>query len=218
MLKGMEEAEDRDLTTFTEAKEVEITYNPSIPQSTDKQDQSQGQILTNFTQANTLFGADHVEFNNATAADRGKHKAARFIEQVADPATAADEGAVYSKNDPISGLTQLFWRGESSGIIRQLTKLPQTTIANTGTAGGSMTYIDFPFGIRLIMGLTNAFSGNFTVNTPASSGGILGYSCTANDNGTSVNGALDAGGSPPVLQIGTPASISVRYIIITGLA
>lgn len=49
-----------------------MSYNPNIPQSTDPISQSQSQILTNFSQANTAFGIDHT--NLATASNQGFHK------------------------------------------------------------------------------------------------------------------------------------------------
>jgi len=37
-----------------------MSYNASIPQATDLISQSQSQIQTNFSQANTAFGIDHT--------------------------------------------------------------------------------------------------------------------------------------------------------------
>lgn len=121
-----------------------MTYNPNIPQSGDKQDQSQPQILTNFTQANTVFGNEHVPFDDGTAANRGKHTAARFVEQSSDPSTAANEMAFYTK--AVSSVSQFFFRDESSGTIRQVTGLiPSTSVS------GSRTIL-LPSGLRLNFG------------------------------------------------------------------
>lgn len=55
-----------------------MTYSPTIPQPNDLLSQSQGDIQINFSQANSIFQIDHVEFNNATVADRGDHKQITF--------------------------------------------------------------------------------------------------------------------------------------------
>ncbi len=96
-----------------------MTYNAGIPQATDVISESQGQLLTNFTQLNTIFGFDHVTFNDATAADRGKHDQLTLVQAAGDSATAVDENALYSKND--GGNTRLFFRQENNGTVIQLT-------------------------------------------------------------------------------------------------
>ena len=74
-----------------------MTYNPSIPQSTDIPSQSQSQLLTNFTQLNTVFSTNHVAFNNATVANRGKHNDVSLLQQAIEPAAVANEGQLYTK-------------------------------------------------------------------------------------------------------------------------
>jgi hypothetical protein len=207
-----------------------MTFNPDIPQSTDDISQSQGEILTNFDQLNKIFGSnagalqvgDHIAFNDATTANRGKHAKARLIEQAADPATAANERALYTKD--VGGATELFTRDEASGTPRQMTNLPRISPGNTGTAGGTLTYIDTPFYIRMIWGLTNPFSGNRTVITPAGSGSILTYTAIANNASTTVpsvnvTGAIvTTAGPPDTLTIYTNASMSVRWTIWTVIS
>lgn len=114
-----------------------MSYNPNIPQSTDIPSQSQGQMLTNFQQLNTVFDVDHVPFNDGTVSNRGKHDKSTYIDQSSDPTTAADEMAIYSKDDG-SGNTRLFLRQESLGTVVQLTG-PDPTIGSSGStflAGG----------------------------------------------------------------------------------
>lgn len=72
-----------------------MTYNPSIPQSTDLLSQSQGQILTNFTQANTLFSTDHVAFTDNT--NGGEHKKVLFNNIASDPALTSPKTQLYTK-------------------------------------------------------------------------------------------------------------------------
>ena len=156
-----------------------MTFNPNIPQSGDKISQSQSQILTNFSQSNTLFGTDHVTFNDAATADRGKHNKTTLIEQSVDPATAANEMAIYTK--AVSAVTQLFARGESSGTITQLSNLTVNSTANAGTAGGTIRHFDTIWNLRFLMGTTNAFSGTGTVTYPSVFSSVFGFVATAND-------------------------------------
>lgn len=72
-----------------------MTYNPNIPQATDFISQSQAQIQTNFSQADTAFGIDHTAFSVAT--DQGKHKKVTLVEQTTDPAADASGPLVYSR-------------------------------------------------------------------------------------------------------------------------
>jgi len=95
-----------------------MTFNPAIPQPNDLLSISQGDLLTNFSQTNTIFAVNHYEFNHATVADRGKHKFCSFPEQAADPSTAANEIALYTKDN--GGATSLYYREESDGDVHIL--------------------------------------------------------------------------------------------------
>lgn len=96
-----------------------MTYSNAIPQPTDLISISQGDILTNFSQLYTVLAQDHIELDDGTVANRGKHKQVTLPELGADPATAANERAFYAK--AASGVTQLFMRAESNGTVDQLT-------------------------------------------------------------------------------------------------
>lgn len=76
-------------------------------------------MLTNFQQLNTIFDIDHVPFNDATAANRGKHDQSTYIELAVDATTAINEVAVYSKDDG-AGNTRLYLRQESAGTVIQM--------------------------------------------------------------------------------------------------
>lgn len=91
-----------------------MSYNPNIPAASNLISQSQSEIQTNFAQANAIFDIDHVTFNDATSADRGKHRKVTCIE-VSDPVTAANEVDLYAK--AVSGVTRLFFRQENGGSI-----------------------------------------------------------------------------------------------------
>lgn len=93
-----------------------MTFNPSIPASTDLISQSQSQIQTNFSQSNTAFGIDHTAFD--VVSNQGKHKKSTYVEQGADPATAANELAIYSKD--LGAVSTLYLRKESNGTVIQM--------------------------------------------------------------------------------------------------
>ena len=113
-----------------------MSYNPNIPQASDIPSQSQGEMLTNFSQLNTVFDVDHVPFNDGTVSNRGKHDQSTYIELGADPSTAANEVAVYCKD--VGGNSRLFMRQESAGTVIQLSGANPTsgTSGSTFLAGG----------------------------------------------------------------------------------
>jgi len=89
-----------------------MTFDSNIPAANDLLSVSQGDIQTNFSQINTIIAVDHYEFNNATVANRGKHKSV-VLPEAAAIATAADEGALYTKDDGTR--PALYYRQESNG-------------------------------------------------------------------------------------------------------
>ena len=96
-----------------------MTFNPNIPQAANIISQSQGQILTNFNQANTIFDVDHITFDAAVVANRGKHDQSTYVELAVDPATALNEVAVYSKNTGTQ--PEVFYRPELNGTPQRMT-------------------------------------------------------------------------------------------------
>ena len=159
-----------------------MTFNAAIPQSTDLISQSQAQILTNFSQSNTAFGIDHTAFD--VVSNQGKHKKSTYVEQGSDPATLANEMAVYSKD--LSAVTTLYLRKESNGTVIQMsgvdpidaasgcTFLPGGFLIQWGTytlaAPNSTTPVAFATSFSTVYSLT--ITGNNTLNSslPAYSG------------------------------------------------
>jgi hypothetical protein len=114
-----------------------MTYNPAIPQANDIIAQSQSQIQTNFSQADLIFDVNHVTFDDATAADRGKHRQIDFTRLVADPGSDATQLALYEK---LSGTSsELFFQRDNVATVTQLTGGGITAAAwcqfNGNTAG-----------------------------------------------------------------------------------
>lgn len=108
-----------------------MVYNASIPNSSDLLSNSQPQLLENFSQLNTIFQENHVAFDDATAADRGKHTFLSMIDQVAAPTTAINELALYGK--ATGGISTLYMRKESNGTEIQMSG-PDPVAAATGTS------------------------------------------------------------------------------------
>ena len=99
-----------------------MTYTRGEPNRNDQGLASQPKLLANNDGIDDIFGVDHYMFSS-TANDRGKHKGVRFKDQTAigDPTTAADEFALYAKEDSDSEI-ELFVRRPDNGTIYQLTK------------------------------------------------------------------------------------------------
>lgn len=137
-----------------------MTYDPNIPQASDLISQSQSQIQTNFSQADSIFDQDHFTFDDATVADRGKHRQSTYVELGADPTTAADEIALYSKDT--SGSTRLYLRQESAGTVVQMSGRDPTA----GSSGETF----LPGGLLLkwgnIVSASNASTQNFSTPFP----------------------------------------------------
>lgn len=97
-----------------------MSFQPNIPQASDFVSLTQKQALTNYSQIYIQFGFDHVTFDAAEDANRGKHKKLTFPEQSSDPSTDANDYTWYTKND--SGAPELYGRGESDGTVVKWTK------------------------------------------------------------------------------------------------
>lgn len=108
-----------------------MSFDSTKPQATDLLSQSQADLQTNFSQSNTIFGVDHVNFDNslpagAAIADRGKHiplHIKRDAFATASPTTASDEGAVYTKEAAASGRVEAYYRYPSNGAVTQLSAI-----------------------------------------------------------------------------------------------
>lgn len=95
-------------------------YNPSIPQPNDDLSDSQGDILNNFSSANTTFDIDHYTFNNATA-NRGRHKDIHIVTRVGNAGNTSGAYTLFSKDytpDSTGAVadTQLFGITANGGV------------------------------------------------------------------------------------------------------
>jgi len=111
-----------------------MSYQSNVPLGTDAPSASAADFRNNFGQIFTVNGVNHEDFN---AADAGKHKFMQMPEQGSPPATAANEGALYTK--AVSGATQLFFREESNGTERQMTAAFTAASAGEFVLPGGLT-------------------------------------------------------------------------------
>lgn len=175
-----------------------MAYNENIPQATDNPSQSQPQLLANFQEINTAFNLNHADFNTA---DQGKHSFLQMPEQTSAPATAADEGALYSQESSLTAVTELVFRRESNGDEIEFT-------------GGSLStngWTRLPSGILLKWGTINAGAGASSNNFPTGAS-IPVFSAVYNG----VICVEDSSSSPNVFA--TLRSISTTAISVFGSA
>lgn len=162
-----------------------MTYNNSIPQPGDFISQSQSQILTNFSQLYSVFAQDHIEYDDSTATDRGKHKQVTLKELAIKPGTTATEIALYTK--AVSGTTQLFYE-TSTGTEVQMTG--PFTAAQNGHCLLSM-------GLKMVWGRDTVPSGgNTKAVTYVSAFGAAPYSVVTNEYAQTQTGSTARSSGP----------------------
>ena len=142
-----------------------MAYDENTPaNSGEDPSASQPKITANFQAIKTVVEINHEAFNDA---DEGKHKFLQMPDQTSAPATAANEGGLYTKD---STGTNLFFREESSGDELQLTNA--FTAAATGNiiipggirlSWGQVTMTTSPSSTVSPTGITNIYSVQFSV-------------------------------------------------------
>jgi len=131
-----------------------MSYNPNIPQPTDKLSKSQGQILSNFTLSNTYFGVDHSAFNASSR--QGQHNRVSFIGQIPAYVPIALNGITVAAVSNISHYNLYAVENPTGGASSppiQLTNFLCTPVA--GSKGATF----LPGGLMLQWGTENAPAG-----------------------------------------------------------
>lgn len=189
-----------------------MSYNPAIPAANELISVSQGQIQTNFSQANGIFGNDHYAFNAPSNA--GSHKQVTLVAEAA-PSTPVSQVAVYCNT--VSAVTDLFMRRESDGASLQLTGNIMTASGNDGH-GGTYQLFQTPWGLKFFTGTTAAFSGNrnFTLSASVFGGTVYTSQATGYDNGTPTGVYMFLTGGTNAFQLTTAFSIIVKWFVITN--
>ncbi len=116
-----------------------MAFNPNIPVGTDKILKSARQIRANFQAINTAFFDNHVALTeDPTIA--GEHNYLTMREQLLDPATNADQIALYQK--AVSTIPELFFRPNNSQTPIQLT---YPSLNTDSTTTNQYSFIAGPF-------------------------------------------------------------------------
>ena len=113
------------------------------------------------------FGINHLPLTT-TSGQAGYHTLINFASTVSNPNLSAPQSSLYPKL--LAGVAELFFQNNTtSNSARQLTNLTINTVANGGTAGGNIYYIDTPWNIRFYSGQTATIpgSGSRTVVFPS---------------------------------------------------
>lgn len=99
-----------------------MTYNPNIPQTGTRIDQTYNLITTNFGQLNTIFGNDHFTWNDASVPNRGRHKKCTLVAQSAVPSGLASAGIAFTQINPASNINRVdpYYKYDTSGIAAGL--------------------------------------------------------------------------------------------------
>ncbi len=121
-----------------------MSFNSSIPLVTDPILLSQSQLKANFQAINNAFSDNHVGLTEDPEFS-GMHNQFTFQPQSGDPATDANQIAVYNKL--VSSVPELFYRANNSQTPVQLTyPLILTGADNTGVAlPQQFSFIPGPF-------------------------------------------------------------------------
>ena len=131
-------------------------YTPNIPQAGDVPAQSQSLMLANFQALQNDLDKNHVPISDLV--NRGKHNFCQFPQQIADPATAATDGALYTK--AFGGDTELYYRNQNNGTVYHLTNglIPRIINANWNSTAGFTAVVQIPdncYGNIFFMDLAN---------------------------------------------------------------
>lgn len=134
-----------------------MAYNANIPQATDLLSISQGQILGNFTQLNTAWLINHVDFN---AGDAGKHKWVTFPSQAASPPAGSgflgSEIGAYNAVFTLgggrgTGINELFLNKQSFAGVKQIA-MTSSILSNSSPGNFSFGWTYLPSGIIMYWG------------------------------------------------------------------
>lgn len=146
-----------------------------VPQANQRISSTQPTILENFTTfINDEYKINHVEFNPANSADKGKHTLVELIDRGAgfNPVTAANELALYVRRSTATGNLELFTRRPSSGDVIAFTAFQQNENDTGGTtpAHQSWGWTFLPSGLLVKWGniayLNPSITTGTTINFP----------------------------------------------------
>ena len=125
-----------------------MVYDPNVPASANEfVSVSQRKLLRNFQQIDRQYTNDHIGLSGSPN-NQGKHSKISLDEQSGDPTTAANEQAIYTKDD--SGSPEIYLAPESAGTVYKATKLgawqPGLKVEATVTFDQQANIIEEPVG------------------------------------------------------------------------
>ncbi len=142
-------------------------YTLNIPSANQTIASSQTPIMNNFTELNSDFGTNHVQFIDATPANRGKHNICTLIQRGADQTPSAQtESIFYTKNSPtVNQISAPFFGTLTGGGIPNFYNVPLVIqILNIAVAGvGSSNVLDF-IGLAPMSGTVIIYLQNFALH------------------------------------------------------
>ena len=138
-----------------------------VPNPGQSLNNSRPLVNNNFATIDAGFTINHGSYGNANV---GKHLFMQMPEQTVVPVTAANEGALYTKQG-LSTVTELFFRRESNGAEISLTE-------NLGTLAAP-GWIKLPGGLTLYWNKLFIFGADPTLDySPGIPAGWLGFAAT----------------------------------------
>ncbi len=137
-----------------------MSYTANVPVSGQSLGNSRPIINANFAKIQSVFDANHVDFNLSNA---GMHTHVDLLTQASDPNPAATIVSHYSKS--VAGNTEWFFQRENSGPVIQMSNL-----AGIPTVLGATGRTFLPGGLILLWGLCN-YQFNATSSGQAFQGG-----------------------------------------------
>ena len=177
-----------------------MSYNPGIPTANQTFKETQGPINTNFTQANTAFGIDHVNF--ATATNQGQHHQVTFDANNVPGVLPADpHSIIFTKNNIAGHPFPFFVNSQLGAVANALPFLPDlvTSGSNFGFKIGNIIFNGGSVNTTSAGAPIN-FAVPFTLNVFSLTGGVVstGTSTTLTFNSvglTTANVKVSSGSS-----------------------
>jgi len=121
-----------------------LAYNANIPQPTDRKNDSQDDLLQNFTALSTFLNTNHVDLN---AIGEGKHKFVEFPKQTSDPAAVTDEVFLFARESTYTANKVVLSYRQDSGADGK--------IYDIGDGGATAGWSLLPSGLLMKWGFLN---------------------------------------------------------------
>ena len=189
-------------------------FIPTSPQANDNLDFSQGQLLSNNSGLDTVFGIDHYKFSDATANKGFHNKVTTPVFVDSPPITGANPVAYAFQDSANVGVLQ-YSRGPNNAVPTPITMLQSPSSPITLAPAATTNVLDFT-GIPGALAIL--YAADYTLHIGAIIS-LISWNGTAFGNIFNTNGTanLTAVSSGNILQIKNNSSIttfsSVRWTL-----